>query len=113
MPRLGDKTFEQAAGFLRVPNGDNPLDASSSPPGSLPGGRENHCRPEETDQGTARRQPRLKGINASKYTDERFGLPTVQDILKELEKPRPRPAPEFKTATFADGVEKVGDLRPA
>jgi uncharacterized protein len=54
----------------------------------------------------------LKGLNPSKYTDDRFGLPTVQDIFKELEKPGRDPRPEFKTATFADGVEKVGDLRP-
>jgi transcriptional accessory protein Tex/SPT6 len=68
-----------------------------------------HRRPQEADQGNDRRQPRCsRGLNPAKYTDERFGLPTVQDILKELEKPGRDPRPEFKTATFADGVEKVG-----
>ncbi len=112
VPRLGDKTFEQAAAFLRVPNGDNPLDASSVHPEAYPVVERiiiDLKRPIKEILGDSRA---LKGLSAGKYTDERFGLPTVQDILKELEKPGRDPRPEFKTATFADGVEKVGDLRP-
>ena len=112
VPRLGDKTFEQAAGFLRVPNGDNPLDASSVHPEAYPVVEKiivDLKKPIKEILGDSRA---LKGLNASKYTDERFGLPTVQDIFKELEKPGRDPRPEFKTATFADGVEKVSDLRP-
>jgi protein Tex len=112
VPRLGDKTFEQAAGFLRVPNGDNPLDSSSVHPEAYPVVEKiivDLDKPLKEILGDSRA---LKGLNPAKYTDERFGLPTVQDIFKELEKPGRDPRPEFKTATFADGVEKVGDLRP-
>jgi uncharacterized protein len=112
VPRLGDKTFEQAAAFLRVPNGDNPLDASSVHPEAYPVVERiivDLKRPIKEILGDSRA---LKAVNAAKYTDERFGLPTVQDIFRELEKPGRDPRPEFKTATFADGVEKVGDLRP-
>src|SRR5574343_1247164 len=112
VPRLGDKTFEQAAGFLRVPNGDNPLDASSVHPEAYPVVEKiivDLKKPIKELLGDSRT---LKSVNASKYTDERFGLPTVQDIFKELEKPGRDPRPEFKTASFADGVEKVSDLRP-
>jgi len=112
VPRLGDKTFEQAAGFLRVPNGDNPLDSSSVHPEAYPVVEKiivELNKPLKEILGDSRA---LKGLNPSKYTDERFGLPTVQDIFKELEKPGRDPRPEFKTATFADGVEKVSDLRP-
>ena len=112
VPRLGDKTFEQAAGFLRVPNGDNPLDASSVHPEAYPLVEKiivDLKKPIKEIMGDGRL---LKSLNASKFTDERFGLPTVQDILKELEKPGRDPRPEFKTATFTDGVEEVKDLRP-
>jgi len=112
VPRLGDKTFEQAAGFLRVPNGDNPLDASSVHPEAYPVVEKiivDLNKPIKEILGDSRA---LKGLNPSKYTDDRFGLPTVQDIFKELEKPGRDPRPEFKTATFTDGVEKVSDLRP-
>jgi len=112
VPRLGDKTFEQAAGFLRVPNGDNPLDASSVHPEAYPVVEKilvDLKKPLKDILGDSRA---LQGLNPAKYTDERFGLPTVQDIVRELEKPGRDPRPEFKTATFADGVEKVGDLRP-
>jgi uncharacterized protein len=112
VPRLGDKTFEQAAGFLRVPHGDNPLDASSVHPEAYPVVEKiivDLKKPIKEILGDSRA---LKGLNPSKYTDDRFGLPTVQDIFRELEKPGRDPRPEFKTATFADGVEKVGDLRP-
>jgi len=112
VPRLGDKTFEQAAGFLRVPNGDNPLDASSVHPEAYPVVEKilvDLKKPLKDILGDSRA---LQGLNPAKYTDERFGLPTVQDIVRELEKPGRDPRPEFKTATFADGVEKVGALRP-
>jgi uncharacterized protein len=112
VPRLGDKTFEQAAGFLRVPNGDNPLDASSVHPEAYPLVEKiivDLKKPIKEIMGDGRL---LKSLNASKFTDERFGLPTVQDIMKELEKPGRDPRPEFKTATFTDGVEEVKDLRP-
>ncbi|WP_371322588.1 Tex family protein [Dechloromonas sp. ZY10] len=112
VPRLGDKTFEQAAGFLRVPDGDNPLDASSVHPEAYPVVEKiltTLNKPLKDVMGDPRL---LKAVNASQYTDERFGLPTVQDILKELEKPGRDPRPEFKTATFADGVTEVKDLQP-
>ncbi|WP_374340803.1 Tex family protein [Azonexus sp.] len=112
VPRLGDKTFEQAAGFLRVPNGDNPLDSSSVHPEAYPVVEKilvDLKKPIKEILGDARA---LKGLNPAKYTDERFGLPTVQDILKELEKPGRDPRPEFKTATFAEGVTEVRDLKP-
>ncbi|HRH15566.1 MAG TPA: Tex family protein [Azonexus sp.] len=112
VPRLGAKTFEQAAGFLRVPNGDHPLDSSSVHPEAYPVVEKiivDLKRPIKEILGDS---GALKGLNPSKYTDERFGLPTVQDIFKELEKPGRDPRPEFRTATFTDGVERVGDLRP-
>ena len=112
VPRLGDKTFEQAAGFLRVPNGDNPLDASSVHPEAYPVVEKIIVDLNKSIKEIMGDNRALKGLNASRYTDERFGLPTVQDIFKELEKPGRDPRPEFKTATFTDGVEKVGDLRP-
>ena len=112
VPRLGDKTFEQAAGFLRVANGDNPLDASSVHPEAYPLVEKivvDLKRPIKDILGDSRA---LKGLDAAKYTDERFGLPTVQDIFRELEKPGRDPRPEFKTATFSEGVTEVKDLRP-
>jgi uncharacterized protein len=112
VPRLGDKTFEQAAGFLRVPNGDNPLDASSVHPEAYPVVEKivvDLNKPIKDILGDSRA---LRGLNPARFTDERFGLPTVQDIFRELEKPGRDPRPEFKTATFADGVEEVKDLRP-
>jgi len=112
VPRLGDKTFEQAAGFLRVPNGDNPLDSSSVHPEAYPVVEKIIVDLNKSIKEILGDSRALKGLNPSKYTNERFGLPTVQDIFKELEKPGRDPRPEFKTATFADGVEKVSDLRP-
>ena len=112
MPRLGDKTFEQAAGFLRVPNGDNPLDNSSVHPEAYPVVEKIIVDLKKPIKELLADSRLIKGLNPSQYTNERFGLPTVQDIFKELEKPGRDPRPEFKTATFTDGVEKVGDLRP-
>jgi len=112
VPRLGDKAFEQCAGFMRIANGENPLDASAVHPEAYPvverilraSGRE--MRQVIGDTGF------LRSLKAENYTDEKFGLPTVRDILKELEKPGRDPRPEFKTATFAEGVEDIRDLKP-
>ncbi|HSC84199.1 MAG TPA: Tex family protein [Pseudomonas sp.] len=112
VPRLGEKTFEQAAGFLRVMNGDNPLDASAVHPETYP-------LVQRIAQGTERDIRSLIGDSAflrrldpAKFTDEQFGLPTVTDILKELDKPGRDPRPEFKTAEFQEGVETLKDLQP-
>jgi len=112
VPRLGDKTFEQAAGFLRVPNGDNPLDNSSVHPEAYPVVEKIIIDLKKPIKELLADSRLVKSLNPAQYTNERFGLPTVQDIFKELEKPGRDPRPEFKTATFTDGVEKVGDLRP-
>ncbi|MCX7512521.1 Tex family protein [Frateuria sp. STR12] len=112
VPRLGDKAFEQCAGFLRVPNGDNPLDASAVHPEAYPVveriiaqcGRE--VRNIIGDTGF------LRGLKVEQFTDEKFGVPTVRDILKELEKPGRDPRPEFVAPSFAEGVEDLKDLRP-
>jgi len=112
VPRLGDKTFEQAAGFLRVANGVNPLDASAVHPEAYSVVRrilEDLKSPMRELMGNA---SAVKKIDPAKYTDERFGLPTVRDILRELEKPGRDPRPEFKTAAFKDGIEEIKDLRP-
>src|SRR5690606_25775308 len=112
VPRLGEKTFEQAAGFLRVMDGKNPLDSSAVHPEAYP-----VVERMLADLGKPVRQvigdeATLKRLNPEKCTDERFGLPTVKDILKELEKPGRDPRPEFKTAAFKEGVEDLADLRP-
>ncbi|MBK8918272.1 MAG: RNA-binding transcriptional accessory protein [Betaproteobacteria bacterium] len=111
VPRLGDKTFEQAAGFLRIPDGDNPLDASAVHPEAYPVVEKilvDLKKPlrEVLGSGLAKR------VDAQRYADERFGPITVQDILRELEKPGRDPRPEFKTATFAEGIETLKDLKP-
>ncbi|HEX8987250.1 MAG TPA: Tex family protein [Rhodocyclaceae bacterium] len=112
VPRLGEKTFEQAAGFLRINGGENPLDASAVHPESYPvverilSDIKKGIREVIGNGGT------LRAVKAEKYTDEKFGLPTVQDILKELEKPGRDPRPEFKTASFREGVEDLKDLEP-
>ena len=112
VPRLGDKTFEQAAGFLRVMNGDNPLDASAVHPETYP-----LVKRIATDTGRDIRSligdsAFLKRLDPKQFTDETFGLVTVSDILQELEKPGRDPRPEFKTAEFQEGVEKLSDLAP-
>ena len=108
--RLGPKTFEQAAGFLRVPAGDNPLDASSVHPEAYPVVERILADLQRPMLDVMRDASLLKAVNAAKYTDERFGLPTVRDILKELEKPGRDPRPEFKTATFREGIEELSQL---
>ena len=112
VPRLGDKTFEQAAGFLRIPDGDNPLDRSAVHPEAYPVVERILTRL-ATGIAEVMRQPTvLKGLSPADFTDDKFGVPTVRDIFTELEKPGRDPRPEFKTATFRDGVESVGDLQP-
>ncbi len=110
VPRLGPKTFEQAAGFLRITNGSNPLDASAVHPEAYP-------VVQKIVQVTGKSIKELMGnhdvlakLVPSDFADERFGLPTVKDILVELEKPGRDPRPEFKTATFKEGIESIKDL---
>ena len=112
VPRLGDKAFEQAAGFLRIVGGDNPLDASSVHPEAYPVVEKILADIQKDMKAVMGDGKLLKGLHAEKYADERFGVPTVSDILKELEKPGRDPRPEFTTATFQDGVEKLSDLQP-
>ncbi|OAX62739.1 RNA-binding transcriptional accessory protein, partial [Xanthomonas translucens pv. translucens] len=112
VPRLGDKTFEQCAGFLRIADGDEPLDASSVHPEAYPvverivGATGKPIKALIGDGGF------LRALKPDQFTDEKFGVPTVRDILKELEKPGRDPRPEFKAARFADGVEDIKDLKP-
>ena len=112
VPRLGAKTFEQAAGFLRINGGDNPLDRSAVHPEAYPV-VERILADIKKGIGELIGDTRLtKSLQPAKYTDQKFGVPTVQDILKELEKPGRDPRPEFRTAHFRDGVENVKDLQP-
>jgi uncharacterized protein len=112
VPRLGPKAFEQAAGFLRIPNGDDPLDASSVHPEAYPVVRK-IVKAAKTDiKKLIGNAPVLRGLQPKEFVDETFGLPTVTDILRELEKPGRDPRPAFKTATFQEGVEKISDLKP-
>jgi uncharacterized protein len=112
VPRLGDKTFEQAAGFLRIMNGDNPLDASAVHPESYPLVEKILADIKKDVKQVIGDGKLLKTITPARYADEKFGVPTISDILKELEKPGRDPRPEFKTATFKEGVEDIRDLRP-
>jgi len=112
VPRLGDKTFEQAAGFLRINDGENPLDRSAVHPEAYPVVERILARIGK-GIGQVMGQPAvLKGLSPGEFTDEKFGVPTVRDILIELEKPGRDPRPEFKTATFQDGIESLADLQP-
>lgn len=110
VPRFGDKAFEQAAGFLRVQNGVNPLDASSVHPEAYPVVERILARIQADARQIMGRQGALKGVSPSDFTDDRFGLPTVKDIFQELEKPGRDPRPEFKTAQFKEGVNTIADL---
>ncbi|MGB4346241.1 MAG: helix-hairpin-helix domain-containing protein, partial [Burkholderiaceae bacterium] len=112
VPRLGDKTFEQAAGFLRVMGGDNPLDASAVHPESYPLVEKILAEIKRDVKGVIGDSALLKSLDPKRFADERFGLPTVADILKELDKPGRDPRPEFVTASFKEGVEAMSDLRP-
>jgi len=112
VPRLGPKTFEQAAGFLRIMGGKNPLDASAVHPEAYP-------VVERISQATQRPLKSLigdsaflKSLQPARFADVQFGIPTVADILAELEKPGRDPRPEFRTASFQEGIEKISDLKP-
>ena len=111
VPRLGDKTYEQAAGFLRIMNGDDPLDASAVHPESYPLVEKILKDIKKGVKEVIGDASLLKSLSPEKYADGQFGLPTVTDIIKELEKPGRDPRPEFTTATFKDGVEKISDLK--
>ena len=110
--RLGPKAFEQCAGFLRINHGDNPLDASTVHPETYPVVERILAATQLALKDLMGDSNALRGLKASEFTDEQFGVPTVTDIIKELEKPGHDPRPEFKTATFADGVETMNDLMP-
>ena len=112
VPRLGPKAFEQCAGFLRIRDGDNPLDASGVHPESYPVVKKILETTKSDIKVLIGDSKTLKTLNPAKFADERFGVPTVTDIIKELEKPGRDPRPEFKTATFQEGVEKITDLKP-
>ncbi|MDO3705953.1 Tex family protein [Micromonospora sp. C28SCA-DRY-2] len=112
VPRLGPKAFEQCAGFLRIPDGDDPLDSSSVHPEAYPVVRRILAHTGQDLRSLIGRSAILRGLRATDFVDETFGLPTVTDILAELEKPGRDPRPEFRTATFVEGVEKISDLTP-
>ena len=110
--RLGQRTFEQCAGFLRIPNGKEPLDSSSVHPEAYGVAKKivAACgRDLRTLMGDT---AALKAIDPRQFIDEKFGLPTVRDIISELEKPGRDPRPSFKTATFAEGINEISDLKP-
>ncbi|WP_428775579.1 Tex family protein [Vibrio sp.] len=112
VPRLGPKAFEQSAGFLRIMDGRNPLDASAVHPEAYPVVKR---IAEQSRQGIGEmigNSAFLQKLHAADYTDQEFGLPTVTDIIRELDKPGRDPRPEFKTATFAEGVNTLNDLEP-
>lgn len=109
--RLGDKAFEQGAGFLRIVNGENPLDASAVHPEAYSVVERLLDRYKKTIKEIMGNKALLKSVNAAEFTDEHFGIPTVTDILHELEKPGRDPRPEFKTAEFKEGIEDLKDLR--
>ena len=110
VPRLGAKTFELAAGFLRVMNGDNPLDTSAVHPETYPLVKRIAEHTQRDVRSLIGDSAFLKQLDPKQFTDEMFGLPTVTDILAELDKPGRDPRPEFKTATFQDGIESLKDL---
>ncbi|MEO8995035.1 MAG: helix-hairpin-helix domain-containing protein, partial [Rhodanobacter sp.] len=112
VPRLGDKAFEQCAGFLRVSNGDNPLDGSSVHPEAYPVVQRIVASCGREVKSIIGDSSFLRALKAEQFTDERFGVPTVRDILKELEKPGRDPRPQFVAVTFAEGVDDVKDLKP-
>ncbi|MGE3958945.1 MAG: Tex family protein [Vicinamibacterales bacterium] len=112
VPRVGDRTFQQAAGFLRITNGDNPLDASAVHPEAYPVVERILAR---TGVGVGEiigKGAIIRTLKPEDFADSQFGVPTVKDILLELEKPGRDPRPEFRTASFKDGVEQLADLQP-
>ncbi|MFL0811044.1 MAG: RNA-binding transcriptional accessory protein [Agarilytica sp.] len=112
VPRLGAKAFEQAAGFLRIANGENPLDASAVHPESYSVIEKIAEKNSKAIGSVIGDSGFLRSLKAEDYQDEKFGVPTIKDIFQELEKPGRDPRPEFKTAKFQEGVEKLSDLHP-
>ncbi|SDW58951.1 Tex family protein [Nitrosomonas communis] len=112
VPRVGEKTFEQAAGFLRINDGDNPLDRSAVHPEAYPVVERILARLKKGIEHVMGRPEVVKELSPNEFTDDTFGLPTVKDILIELEKPGRDPRPEFKTAIFQEGIESLTDLQP-
>jgi uncharacterized protein len=112
VPRLGDKAFEQAAGFLRIVDGENPLDASAVHPEAYTVVERILAKQSKSIKELMGNTQLIRSIKPVEFTDENFGLPTVTDILHELEKPGRDPRPEFKTATFKEGIETLNDLKP-
>jgi uncharacterized protein len=112
VPRLGAKAFEQCAGFLRIPGGADPLDASSVHPEAYPVVRRILSSTGAGIKELIGDTKTLRSLKPAEFADDTFGVPTVTDILAELEKPGRDPRPAFKTATFKEGVEKIGDLQP-
>ncbi|MEV7038760.1 Tex family protein [Amycolatopsis sp. NPDC051061] len=110
--RLGPKAFEQCAGFLRIPDGDDPLDSSSVHPEAYPVVRRILTKTGTDLRALIGNTRTLSSLKPAEFVDDTFGLPTVTDILAELDKPGRDPRPAFKTATFAEGVDKIGDLKP-
>ncbi|MFO4742935.1 Tex family protein [Vibrio cholerae] len=110
VPRLGPKAFEQCAGFLRIMDGKNPLDASAVHPEAYPVVKTIAEKNSKDLKALIGNTEFLRTLRAVDYTDENFGIPTVTDIIKELDKPGRDPRPEFKTATFAEGIHEVSDL---
>ena len=110
--RLGPKAFEQCAGFLRIPDGDDPLDSSSVHPESYPVVRTILATAKADIKSVIGNSPLLRALSPQQFVTDAVGLPTVTDILRELEKPGRDPRPGFTTATFAEGVEKIADLKP-
>ena len=109
---LGPRAFEQCAGFLRIPGGDEPLDASAVHPEAYGLARRIVQACGRDIRAIMAEPSALRGLRAEQFVDDHFGLPTVRDILSELEKPGRDPRPGFRTASFADGVEDIADLRP-
>jgi uncharacterized protein len=112
VPRLGDKAFEQCAGFLRIANGEHPLDASGVHPEAYPVVERILAKTGKDIRALIGDTRTLRALNPADFTDEKFGVPTVRDILRELEKPGRDPRPEFVTPAFAEGVEDLKDLKP-
>ena len=110
VPRLGPKAFEQAAGFLRIMDGDDPLDASAVHPEAYDVVARIATETKRQVKAMIGDRAFLKSLDPKRFADSKFGIPTVTDIIAELEKPGRDPRPEFKTATFTDGVEKISDL---
>ena len=112
VPRIGDRTFQQAAGFLRITNGDNPLDASAVHPEAYPVVERIVDRTGVGIRDLIGASAVLRTLKAEEFADAQFGVPTVKDILAELDKPGRDPRPEFRTAAFKEGVQAISDLTP-